>query len=570
MNKLTTIASSLALTLYGSITLAQSVECSGLLGVQSEASTIIEAKIVEGGSQIEGSSVRGPICRVRGVARPSSDSEIKFEVWLPTVAAWTGRMKLSGTGGFAGGVPYASLARDVGDGFVAAGSNMGHDGGESPSWTMGHPEKVKDWGLRAHYYVATAAKSLANAHYGKPVDYSYFAGCSNGGRQALLLAQNYPKLFNGIVAVAPSNYYPDLLFWLIYSGKVQKPEFDKPPVLSADKQQLINQRVIAACDAVDGVTDGQVTNPRACKFDVDSLGPKGDRSLSEVELATAKAMYAGTLSEAGQQRYPGVSLGSEKDWAPNFADNGGYGTFVGHFVYGTRTPPFQWRKDINFSGVYDKAFSALTPFTSAPSPDLKEFRANGGKLIQLHGWNDPLVPPTGSIAYHRSVAVMEDLRALPAFEFDRIIDELTPDAVRTSIARQSRNVNEFHRLFMMPGVAHCGGSVGADAVGGGMTEPPESYRKPETHSVNALMQWVEGKKAPEKIVATKFNGNTLVHSRPICAWPAQAKYIGSGDANDAKNFRCEVVQGLNESVEESEMLLIRSALRQRDVRVPNR
>lgn len=560
----------MALTLWGPFAFAQGVDCSSLMGTQLEAASVVEAKVIDGGGQIEGAAVKAPICRVRGIARPSSDSEIKFEVWLPTAGTWTGRMKLSGTGGFSGGVPYASLARDVGDGFVAAGSNMGHDGGESPSWTMGHPEKVKDWGLRAHYFVATAAKALANAHYGKPVNYSYFAGCSNGGRQALLLAQNYPKLFDGIVAVAPSNYYPDLLFWLIYSGKVQKPELDKPPVLSAEKQQLVNKRVVAACDAADGVVDGQITNPRACKFDIETLGPKGDSSLTEEELSTAKAMYAGTRSETGQQRYPGVSFGSEKDWAPNFADNGGYGTFVGHFVYGTRTPPFQWRKDINFGGVYDKAHAALSPFTSAPSPDLSEFKANGGKLIQVHGWNDPLVPPTGSIAYQRSLAVMEDWKKLPAYEIDRKIDELTPEGVRAAVTRQSKSVNEFHRLFMMPGVAHCGGSIGADAVGGGMTEPPESYRKPETHTVNSLMQWVEGKKAPEKIVATKFNGNTPVQSRPICAWPAQAKYVGTGDINQDKNFRCEVVQGVNENVEGSEMLLIKSALRQRDLRVPNR
>ncbi len=140
--------------------LAKEDDCNSLTGTQSEAVTFIESKLVNKNSQIEGVSIKSSICRVRGIARPSADSEIKFEVWLPESHLWTRRMKLSGTGGFSGGIPYSSLSRDVSDGFVAAGSNMGHDGGESPSWTMGHPEKVKDWGLRAHYYVATAAKNL--------------------------------------------------------------------------------------------------------------------------------------------------------------------------------------------------------------------------------------------------------------------------------------------------------------------------------------------------------------------------------------------------------------------------
>ena len=128
-------------------------------------------------------------------------------------------MKVNGTGGYAGAMPYARLAQDIGDGFVTAGSNMGHDGGESASWTLNRPEKVKDWGLRAHYSVATAAKTLSSAFYGKPVKHSYFEGCSNGGRQALMMAQNYPELFDGIVAGAPSNFYPDLLMWLLWTGK---------------------------------------------------------------------------------------------------------------------------------------------------------------------------------------------------------------------------------------------------------------------------------------------------------------------------------------------------------------
>src|SRR5262249_1183384 len=196
-----------------------------------------------------GVSTTVTFCRAQGVARPSQDSEIKFEVWLPvTAAAWTGRMKVNGTGGYAGATPYARLAQDVTDGFVSAGSNMGHDGGEAAAWTLGHPEKVKDWGLRAHYYVATAAKTLANPYFGTPVSFSYFEGCSNGGRQALMMAQNYPALFDGITAGAPSNFYPDVLMWLTWTGKTLTPVLGQPAAISTAKRQAITARVLQACD----------------------------------------------------------------------------------------------------------------------------------------------------------------------------------------------------------------------------------------------------------------------------------------------------------------------------------
>ena len=205
-------------------------------------------------------------------------------------------MKVDGTGGYSGGIPYPRLAQDVGDGFVSAGSNMGHDGGESATWTLGHPEKVKDWGLRAHFYVATAAKTLANAFYGQPVAHSYFEGCSNGGRQAMMMAQNYPELFDGIVAGAPSKWYPDLLMWLLWTGKQLTPVAGQPPVLTDAKRAAITQRVLQVCDANDGLVDGQITNPRACTFDIDTMGPSGDGTLTADEVMVAKRMYAGTTN----------------------------------------------------------------------------------------------------------------------------------------------------------------------------------------------------------------------------------------------------------------------------------
>src|SRR3954465_14181033 len=253
------MGAALALGLVASGAAHAALDCANLTTVTPEASTITSATIVTPPATINGSAITVPLCRVQGVARPSSDSEIKFEVWLPsTVAPWAGRMKGNGTGGYAGATPYPRLAQDIGDGFVTAGSNMGHDGGESANWSLGHPEKVKDWGLRAHYSVATAAKTLSKAFYDQAPLFSYFEGCSNGGRQAMMMAQNYPELFDGIVAGAPSMFSPALLFWLLWTGKTLSPGRGRPAV-SLAKRQLVTQRVLQKCDGVDGLVDGQIT-----------------------------------------------------------------------------------------------------------------------------------------------------------------------------------------------------------------------------------------------------------------------------------------------------------------------
>lgn len=566
------LAAAAALITLGIPAHAAAPSCVDLLGVATADATMTSATSVLPPQVIGGAAVTVPMCRVTGTARPSSDSEIKFEVWLPPTASdWTGRLKVNGTGGYAGATPYARLAQDIGDGFVTAGSNMGHDGGQSASWTLNRPEKVKDWGLRAHYSVATAAKALAKSFYETPVKYAYFEGCSNGGRQALLVAQNYPDLFDGIVAGAPSNFYPDLLMWLLWTGKTLTPVLGGPPSISTAKRQLVTQRVLAACDASDGLVDGQITNPRRCSFDIESMGPAGDGSLTAGELAAVKAMYAGTTSEAGVQRYTGARPGSEADWNPLFADNGGYGPFIGHYVYSTTSPPFDWRRDINYSDRYDEIKAALTPITAAPSPDLRAFTGRGGKIVQVHGWNDPVVTPDGSIGYYHALTQFERLKHLPPAVADRQIENLTPAMVAAHSQAFGPRVRDYHRLFMMPAVGHCGGSTGPSAIGGGMPEPPKAYRTAETHAVNAVMRWVEEGVAPEKIVATRFDaaGNP-VRQRPLCPYPAEPVWDGAGPVDAASSFSCQTPVLGQRPVEAGDMLHLRNALRQRTLLLPNR
>jgi feruloyl esterase len=565
------MACALALLALGG-TVHAAYECASLTAVATPDATMTAAALVAPPTTIGGAAVTVPMCRVQGVARPSADSEIKFEVWLPPNAgAWSGRMKVNGTGGYAGSIPYARLAQDIGDGFVTAGSNMGHDGGESASWTLNRPEKVKDWGLRAHYSVATAAKALSSAFYGAPVKYSYFEGCSNGGRQALMMAQNYPELFDGIVAGAPSNFYPDLLMWLLWTGKQLTPSAPfGPPSVSTAKRQAVTARVLQACDATDGLVDGQITDPRQCRFDIDTMGPSGDGTLTADEVAVFKAMYAGTTSSTGVQRYTGARLGSEADWSPLFADNGGYGAFIGHYVYSVESPPFNWRNDINFDGVYDQVKTALTPVTAAPSPDLRAFVRRGGKVIQYHGWNDSVVTPDGSIGYFYALTQFERLKNLPKAVADRQIENLSSQVLAAHGEAFGPQVREYHRLFMLPAVGHCGGSTGPSSIGGGAPEPPAALRTAETHAVSAVMKWVETGAAPEKIVASRFVSGALVRQRPVCPYPAQAVYNGVGNVDNADNFTCQTPVLKERNVGAGDLLHALNALRQRALLLPNR
>jgi len=364
-------------------------------------------------------------------------------------------------------------------------------------------------------------------------------------------------------------FYPDLLFWLLWTGKNLSPVQGQPAV-SLAKRQAITQRVLQTCDAIDGLVDGQITNPRACVFDIDSMGPAGDGTLTAAELKVAKAMYAGTTSETGQQRYTGANFGSEADWDPNFADNGGYGPFIGHYVFSVLSPPFDWRRDINFSTVYDQAKVALTPITAAPSPDITAFVNRGGKLVHYHGMNDSVVPPDGSIAYLHALTQFEKLRHVPKAVFDQQVEKLSPQVVLATEQAFLHQVQEYHRLFMLPAVGHCGGSTGPSSIGGGAPEPPAAFRDAEHHVVSAVIEWVENGVAPEKIIATRFASGALVRARPVCPYPAQATYNGSGDINVAANFSCVTPKLKDRTMAPGEVLMIQNSLRQRDVHLPNR
>lgn len=548
-------------------------DCSALLGVASEMATITSAAPVAAGETIGTTNVTAPFCRVQGVARPSADSLINFEVWLPaTPNAWSGRLKTDGTGGYAGATPIARMAADLAAGFVVAGSDMGHTGGESADWTIGHPEKVKDWGYRAHYFVTTAAKAVTQAYYGKPAAHAYFEGCSNGGRQAMMMAQRYPDLFDGIVAGAPSQFYGDTLLSLVWTGHSQVPVLGQPPILSAAKRAMMSAHALAACDAMDGLADQQITNPRACTFDPAVLLCTGSETadcLTSDQLRAARAVYRGIPAADGGQRWNGPVVGSEADWIPAFADTGGYGVFIGHFVYSQLTPPFMPRS-LDVAAEYDRIKQAVTPFMVAPSPDLTRFKARGGKLIQYHGWHDAVVAPHTSPNYVHALAQFERLKGLSPAAFDQAVENLSAADVAAAAQVQAPVVQQYHRLFMLPNVAHCGGGSGPSNIGGGTGDPLPTFRDADHDAVLAVARWVEQGVAPEAIVATTLKDGAVVRQRPVCVYPRQARYNGSGDINVAANFSCVAPGAEQPGASTADLNQIRNSLHQRAMLGPVR
>ena len=459
-------------------------------------------------------------CRVVAEAKPTSDSDIKLEVWLP-VSGWNGKLQGIGNGGFAGLIDDMQLAISVKAGYTATATDTGHTGSPiDAGWAMGHPEKIIDFGHRGIHEMTRVAKTVIAAYYSKPPQRSYFAGCSDGGREALMEVQRYPEDYDGVLAGAPANYWTALLATAAYD--TQALTMDSASFIPPAKIPTIAAAVNAACDEVDGVHDGILNDPRQCHFDPATIQCKGedsDKCLTAAQVTALKKLYAGTLDSKGQVVYPGYLPGAEEGqdgwglWITGpspvkslmaFFGNG----FFSDFVFGKSDWDYKtFKVDADLKAANERNAQAL----NATDPYLKPFKARGGKLILYHGWNDPAITALNTIDYYESV-----------------IKKMG-----------QKDVDSFVRLYMAPGVQHCAGGPGPDsfgAIGDLKFDDPQ-------HSVDAsLEQWVEKGTAPSTIIASKFEGQDRTHAkmtRPLCPYPQAAKYKGSGDPNDAANFECE-------------------------------
>ena len=459
-------------------------------------------------------------CRVVAEAKPTADSDIKIEVWLPA-SGWNGKLQGIGNGGFAGLIDEMQLGVALKHGYAATATDTGHAGSPiDAAWALGHPEKIVDFGHRGIHEMTRVAKAVTQAYYAKAPQRSYFAGCSDGGREALMEAQRYPEDYDGILAGAPANNWTPLLTTGAYD--TQALTMDAASFIPPAKIATIASAVNAACDGLDGVRDGILNDPRQCHFDPATIQCKAedsDKCLTAAQVATLKKLYGGTPDSAGHIVYPGYLPGAEEGqggwglWitgpAPGKSlmaafENG----FFSDFVYEKADWDLKtFSVDAGLKAANEKTAQAL----NATNPDLKPFQARGGKVIVYHGWNDPAISALNTVNYYESV-------------------------IQTM---GQKEVDSFARLYMVPGMQHCGDGPGADSFGqvGNL-----NFRDP-SHSVDAsLERWVEKGKAPGTIIASKAAGKGnrgKEMTRPLCPYPQAAKYKGSGATNDAGSFVCE-------------------------------
>jgi len=446
-------------------------------------------------------------CRVTATLTPTADSDIRLEVWLPL--KWNSNFLGLGNGGFAGTISYGPLADSIRQGFAAASTDTGHVNSPETLWALNHPEKIIDFGHRAIHLMTVQAKALATAHYGSAPKKSYFTSCSNGGRQALMEAQRYPADYDGIIAGAPANAWTSLM--TTAAKNMQATGRDLAAYIPAAKLPAIQAAAIAACDQLDGVKDGVLENPAKCHFDPASLrcaGPETNECITAPQVESLRTLYAGLRSAQGKPLFPGYSPSGE-------AEGGGWGSWITgpapekSALYGFSTNFFRYFVHSDPKWDYKTfdvtrdlaAAQKLAPALDATNPDLKAFHARGGKLILYHGWCDAAIPAQNAVDYYQAV-------------------------VKKMGAKRAAT---FVRLFMVPGVQHCGGGAGPNNFG--QAGAPQGDAA--SNIAAALVTWVEQGTAPEQIIAAK-PGRT----RPLCAYPKVARYKGTGSTDEAANFAC--------------------------------
>ena len=490
---------SIALVLLGAAAGA-ATPCENLASLKLADTTITSAVVVPegpppvrgggGGARGGGRSGAPPAnipahCRVQIVLKPTSDSLINMELWLPT-QNWNGKFMGVGNGGFAGSIQGLTneMPQALRLGYATAGTDTGHQepGG---NWAIGHPEKLIDFAYRSTHEMTLKGKQIVKAFYDQSAKYSYFKGCSTGGRMAVMEAQRYPDDYDGIIAGSLANRH--IHMWT--AGVARSIELSRHPEenLTAEKAALVNQMVMSTCDTL---KEGFLNNPRQCKVDFSKLlcgaGKDDDTCLTAPQLKTVDTYYGGVKNSKGELIFSGQALGNAI--GPQRGTNQSPGGVFDIVRIAYNDANHDWQKfDLDKDlPLIDKAES----YVDAVNPDLGKFKSRGGKLLLTHGWADTGITPETTIWYY--------------------------DAV---LAKMGKNQSKWLRLFMAPGMGHCGGGPGVNTF----------------DSIDTLEKWVEKEIAPDQMMGTGAQGLT----RPLCPYPQYAEYQGTGDLKSAANWACK-------------------------------
>ena len=453
-------------------------------------------------------------CRVRGTI----DDEIRFELLLPQAADWNGRFFMGGGGGYVGSVqnqalqfagPESLLSR----GFATVGTDTGHRGfGTDASWALNRPDREVNFGHRAVHVTAETAKTIIRLYYGRDIEYSYFLGCSRGGGQGMMSSQRYPDDFDGIVSGAPAYDWTALGALFLQTQQLLYPDPSdlSTPVITDEAAQTLETAILEACDENDGLRDGIMTNPLECDIDLSTIP-----GLTAEQRRAVETIYGGAYV-GGRQVYPGFPFGGETEtagWKQWITGGGNPRRSAGstpnlHYAFGTQmhkyiifdNPEFDYSTfDFSDHAAWQEQTRRAAKLLNATDTDLSGFKTAGGKLILWNGWSDPAIPATGTIRYYEGVAAGDE------------------------------DVADYVRMFMLPGVLHCASGPGPNLV----------------DWIGAIQEWVEEDKAPERLVATRLDQGEVEMQRPVCAWPAQAVYDGSGNPANAGSFECAAPQSAN-------------------------
>jgi hypothetical protein len=456
-------------------------------------------------------------CRVILTLHPTSDSDIKVEVWMPA-SGWNGKFQGEGNGGFAGTIDYVALAIAESAGYATAASDTGHSGDDTDAgWAVGHPEKVIDYGYRAIHEMTVKAKRIVAEYYRRAVKESYFASCSNGGRQALVEAQKFPGDYNGIIAGASALNWTHSFVGFAWDAKAltERPQSVIPP----SKLPAISEGVLAICDGQEGVKDGILNDPKACHFDPGMLLCKEketDHCMTQAQVSALKKIYEGPKTADGRRIFSGFLPGGELGpggWDHWLLEKPGArqleyaNSFFKNLVFANANWDY---RTMDFDRDTSIADERAADILNATDPDLEAFHKDGGKLILYHGWSDAAIAPQVTVDY-----------------YNRVVEKMGTAA------------ESFGVVYMFPGMQHCEGGPGADVFGQFHDATPD----PRISIYAALERWYETGRPPGQVIATKYEkgsdrASRALFTRPLCAYPTKPKYRGAGDVKNAASFSC--------------------------------
>lgn len=490
---------------------AQGLPCAELPSLATPETTIVSATVVpagpfvwpEGAFRVPGTEKESPAqlpahCRIAMLLKPTDNSNINVELWLPE-ADWNGKFMATGNGGWAGAIQgYDAMQNALRRGYATAATDTGHSAADGPfgSFALGHPEKVIDFAYRSIHLMTVRAKEIIAAHYADPLNYSYYTGCSTGGRQGVMAAQRYPGDFDGIIAGALANRHIHMHTAAV--AEIIRQAGNPNAVLSEAQINLVNSTIMRQCDTL---KEGFLNNPRQCAVDFSALqciDQSGGDCLNPAQLDTVRIFYDGVKNSQGELIFAGSAISvpmspqlrTDANRMYGAEANGGLNPFLFDTVriLGFQNPDYDWRA---FDLDRDMpAIDVAAGFVDAVDPDLRKFKAQGGKLLLYHGWDDPGITAENTVGYYESV-----------------------------LAEIGEDQEDWMRLFMVPGMGHCRGGPG-----------PHTF-----DMISEMEKWREQGEAPARVMGSNPQSGL---ARPLCPYPQYAKYDGSGDLKESDNWSC--------------------------------